>query len=356
MLTIMQQEVHTKDSLNIKAVTDKILSVLDSRSRDVITRRFGLAAPEAETLEAIGHEYGITRERVRQIEANAKKSLAKLHEQLRPIDALLRKIFAQYGGLLAENHIARLVTQETGQDVNPNLVRFYLEILPAYIYVTKSSVFHPHWYHEQEKHDHVEHIVDAAKDILEGNRKPQFFQELAAAVRTKLNAREQMLLEEHIEAALVAAKDIDTTAFGQWGLTLWSETSPRGVADKAYAVLRHHGQPAHFREITTLINDAHFDAKRANAQTVHNELIKDNRFVLVGRGLYGLKEWGFITGTVADVLESILSKASTPMERDELIAEVLKQRMVKKNTILLSLQNTKRFTRVDKNKYALKTA
>lgn len=340
--------------INMKSLTDKILSVLDSRSRDVISRRFGLSATEAETLEAIGQEYGITRERVRQIEANAKKSLAKLQDQLKPVDALLKKIFTQYGGLLAENHIARLVALETGQDVNPNMVRFYLEILPSYSYVTKSALFHPHWYHEQEKHDHVEQIIDAAKGILETTRKPQLFKELATAIRSKLNPREQMLLEEHIEAALVAAKDIDTTAFGQWGLTLWAETSPRGVADKAYAVLRHHGQPAHFRQITTLINDANFDSKKANAQTVHNELIKDNRFVLVGRGLYGLKEWGYITGTVADVLESILEKAKAPMNREELIEEVLKQRMVKKNTILLSLQNTKRFARVEKNKYALK--
>ncbi|MBI3255895.1 MAG: hypothetical protein HYZ63_02895 [Candidatus Andersenbacteria bacterium] len=351
----MEELVPTKASaLNMKALTDKLLSVLDARSKDVITRRFGLSSAEPETLEAIGNEYGITRERVRQIESNAKKSLAKLQDQLKPVDALLKKIFMQYGGLLAENHIARLVQSEIGQDVNPNVVRFYLEILPAYTYITKSTVFHPHWCQEDGKHDHVDHIVDAAKEILQSTKKPQFFKDLAQSVRTKLSTQEQILLEQHIEAALVAAKDIDLTAFGQWGLTDWAETSPRGVADKAYAVLRHHGQPAHFRTITTMINETAFDTKKANAQTVHNELIKDNRFVLVGRGLYGLKEWGYVTGTVADVLETILQKATAPMSREELIEEVLKQRMVKKNTILLSLQNPKRFTRVDKNRYELK--
>ena len=340
--------------LNIKALTDKLLSGLDARSKDVITRRFGLTSAEPETLESIGKEYGITRERVRQIEANAKKALAKLTAQLVPVDTLLRKIFTQYGGMLAENHIARLVQKETGQDVNPNVVRFYLEILPAYTYVTKSLDFHPHWYHEVKKHDHVEKIVTAAKDILQGAGKPQLFKELALAIRQKMSPEEQMLLEEYIEAALVAAKDIDLTAFGLWGLTLWAETSPRGVADKAYAVLRHFGQPAHFRQITKLINEASFDSKSANAQTVHNELIKDKRFVLVGRGLYGLKEWGYMTGTVADVLEAVLSKSGQALSREELIEEVLKQRMVKKNTILLSLQNPKRFVRVDKNRYGLK--
>lgn len=340
-------------AVNILKLTEELLSGLDARSKDVISRRFGLSGQEPETLEAIGKEYGITRERVRQIEANAKKVLAKLTARLQSVDQILKKIFTTYGGMLAENHVARLVQKETSQDVSPNVVRFYLEILSSFTYVTKSHIFHPYWSHENSQHDHVEHIVEAAKEILKAADKPQMFKDLASAIRNKMSPQEQMLLEQYIEAALVASKDIDMTAFGQWGLANWAETRPRGVADKAYAVLRHHGQPSHFREITTMINEANFDHKKANAQTVHNELIKDSRFVLVGRGLYGLKEWGYITGTVADVLESILKKASTPMTREELIEEVLKQRLVKKNTILLSLQNTKRFSRVDKNRYQL---
>lgn len=339
---------------NFNKITQDLLEALDVRSRDIITRRFGLSDSEPETLEAIGSEYGITRERVRQIESNAKKTLAKLGDTLAPIDRILKRMFTTYGGLLAENHIARLVNQHIKQAISANAVRFYLEILPRYAYVTKSHGLHPHWSHEDVPHDHVEHIVEAAKQILKQEAKPKFFKELAEEIRKRTSDSEQILLEEFIEAALVASKELDMTAFGQWGLTEWAEVAPRGVADKAYAVLRHHGQPTHFRDITTLINTAQFDHKQANPQTVHNELIKDKRFVLVGRGLYGLKEWGYMTGTVADVLEAILQKAASPMPKDQLVAEVLKQRLVKKNTILLSLQNAKRFTRVDRNRYTLK--
>jgi DNA-directed RNA polymerase delta subunit len=340
--------------LNINEITKDILGGLDARSRDVVVRRFGLEGHEAETLESIGKQYGITRERVRQIETNAKRSLAKLTDKLAPVDALLKSIFVDFGGLLSEGHIARLVQERAGGDVSPNAVRFYLEILPAYDYTTKSPIFHPHWSHSEAKHAHVENIVGAAKEILKDIDKPQFFADLAKAIKTKLSLSEQELLEQYIEAALVASKDTDMTAFNQWGLTEWAETSPRGVADKAYAVLRHNGKPAHFRDITGLINDAHFDSRGANPQTVHNELIKDSRFVLVGRGLYGLKEWGYVPGTVADVLADILKDAPEPMTREELVEKVLKQRIVKKNTILLSLQNPKRFTRVAKHKYILK--
>lgn len=341
--------------IDLKEITQEILGSLDARSRDIVTRRFGLEDKEPETLEAIGKQYGITRERVRQIETNAKKAMAELKEKLAPVDELLKDIFVQFGGLLSEGHIARLAQEATKSDVSPNVVRFYLEILPGYTYITKSSVFHPHWSHEGSRHDRVEYIVEAAKQILKHINKPQFFNELAKAIKEKLSANEQELLEQYIEAALIASKDVDITTFNEWGLTQWAETSPRGVADKAYTVLRHHKKPAHFREITTLINSAHFDERQANSQTVHNELIKDNRFVLVGRGLYGLKEWGYITGTVADVLESILRDAKKAMSKEELMEEVLKQRIVKKNTIVLSLQNINRFTKVDKNLYTLKT-
>ena len=165
---------------------------------------------------------------------------------------------------------------------------------------------------------------------------------------------EQSLPHTCIVAILRASKSIAASVFGEWGLVGWAEVSPRGVGDKAYAVMRRNNKPEHFRNIATLINSANFDAKQANTQTVHNELIKDERFVLVGRGLYGLKEWGYVPGTVADVLEALLKKAEEPLTKDELIEQVLKQRVVKRNTILLGLQNNKRFLRTRENRYTLR--
>lgn len=98
----------------------------------------------------------------------------------------------------------------------------------------------------------------------------------------------------------------------------------------------------HFRDITTAINDTQFDHKRAYLPTIHNELILDPRFVLVGRGMYALTEWGYVRGVVADVIEQVL-RTHGPLTRAEVEAEVLKQRIVKPGTIYLSLTNKKRF-------------
>jgi len=59
---------------------EQALSALPQRGRRVIELRFGLDGGEPQTLEEIGRALGVTRERVRQIENNALKTLASLPE------------------------------------------------------------------------------------------------------------------------------------------------------------------------------------------------------------------------------------------------------------------------------------
>ena len=327
--------------------TEKLLAALDARSRDIISRRFGLARDSRETLEEIGREYGITRERVRQIESHTKKTLAHLREQVREIVEVFESVFAEHGGVMAEAHVTQVL------ETSPSLVHFYLHVLPEYTYRPVSELFHPHWHHQKYEHQHVDQIVTCACEILAAKQVPIAKEDLLTAVQSNLPAV-SALSAARLTAALTASKAVERTVFGEWGLTAWAEVSPRGVGDKAYTVLRRSGKPMHFREIAQMISEAQFDPRQANPQTVHNELIKDDRFVLVGRGLYGLKAWGYVPGTVADVLETVLREASRPLTREELVEKVLKQRLVKKNTILLGLQNSKRFARDSSNRYQLR--
>ena len=63
-----------KDELN------KALDTLPERERDVLKFRYGIGFPRAHTLEEVGREFKVTRERIRQIEA---KALRKLRQQSR---------------------------------------------------------------------------------------------------------------------------------------------------------------------------------------------------------------------------------------------------------------------------------
>jgi hypothetical protein len=160
--------------------------------------------------------------------------------------------------------------------------------------------------------------------------------------------------ERHLETVLSICKEVGTNIYGQIGLSVWPEIRPKGVRDKAYLVMKKIAAPQHFKDIAKLINVAKFDGKKVNVQTVHNELIKDNRFILVGRGLYALAEWGYRSGTVKDVLTDILKNDKVPMDRAQLVAKVSEVRMVKENTILLNLQDSSTFVRNAQGHYTLR--
>lgn len=157
-----------------------------------------------------------------------------------------------------------------------------------------------------------------------------------------------------IYSILRAAKKIEQNKFGLWGISDWPEIRPKTVNDKIYLILKNNGQPMHFVGIADKIDQISFDGKKANAATVHNELILDEKYILVGRGLYGLKEWGYQKGTVAEVVEKIVAESAQSLNREEIISKVLAQRAVKRSTINLALMNKNKFDITSDGKYSLK--
>lgn len=155
---------------------------------------------------------------------------------------------------------------------------------------------------------------------------------------------------------------ISFSPFGYIGTDRHLEVAPANVGDKAYLVLKTKEQPMHFRDLAGSMNEyaktsSSFHPvwqKTIEAQTVHNELIKNKEFVLVGRGIYALAEWGYQKGTVRDVILQILRKARKPLTLEEVIEGVKKHRLVKDSTIFINLQNKKYFERTKDKKYALK--
>ena len=138
-----------------------------------------------------------------------------------------------------------------------------------------------------------------------------------------------------------------------WGLLSWPQVNPKSIRDKAYLVLSAHGKPLHFTEIADRIKNSNFRRRDVTVQAVHNELIKDKRFILIGRGIYALAEWGYTPGTVADIIAEVL-KHEAPLHKDEIIKRVLVKRQVRTTTIILNLQEKNQFVRVAKATYTLK--
>jgi DNA-directed RNA polymerase delta subunit len=140
---------------------------------------------------------------------------------------------------------------------------------------------------------------------------------------------------------------------GLWGLAKWPSVNPKNIRDKIFVILEMKKEPMHFSDIAKEIKESNFKRKNVTIQAIHNELIKDSRFVLIGRGIYALSNWGYKKGTISEIIHSILEKSGEPMTREEIVKQVLKVRKVKETTILLNLQNKKLFKKVDKNLFTL---
>jgi hypothetical protein len=171
--------------------------------------------------------------------------------------------------------------------------------------------------------------------------------------KTAAGLGDKNLTEQALKSHIELCRNISQNPFGEWGLMSSPEVSPRGVKDMAYLVFKKEKKPLHFTEVASLINKTVFSDRKAHPQTVHNELIKDPRFVLVGRGTYALSDWGYEPGTVRDVLVSVLKNAGNGLTREEIIKTVQAKRLVKENTILLNLQNRKVFKKTDDQRFIL---
>ena len=321
-------------SFNYQKTSSDLLKNLTPRTKDVISRRFGLETGSRETLESIGQSYGITRERVRQIETDALLRLGSKLKQHQKVFQYFSDSLETFGNLKKEEP---LLSQLGGQEFSPH-VFFLMSLAEQFERFSENQDFHCLWTIDSQSLDSAQAVIADFYSKLKGVNQPLALGEYTPSVSIGTEA---------LFSYLEVSKLIEQGPEGKFGLRDWPEINPRGVKDKAYLVFKKEKKPLHFTEVANLISPP------ALVSTVHNELIRDPRFVLVGRGLYALKEWGHKPGTVRDVIIDLLKEAGKPISREEILEKVLKQRLVKENTVLLNLSNRKHFSRNHQGKYIL---
>lgn len=335
-------------SFKVKNVTKKLLSAIPERSRVIISHRFGLdKSTEKMTLEAIGENYDITRERVRQIEANSIITIRKsqvFKEESKVFEELALYI-KKIGGVIAERDLLNHLSKDESAQ---NHFHFLLIIGDQFKKEKETEEFHHRWHVDSEL---SKKIHDALKKLymnLDDNSLIPENEMIKSFMDNVKDISDELKNDEISKRWLRISKHIDKNPLGEWGKSASTNVKVKGIRDYAYLAMRKHGSPVHFKEIAKLIQNVF--GKRAHEATTHNELIKDNRFVLVGRGLYALAEWGYVSGVVKDVIVKVLSKYG-PMTREEIFDKVMKERYVKENTILVNLQNSSAFKKDSSGKY-----
>jgi hypothetical protein len=343
--------------VNLTEIIEDMFMVLTNKEKEVIIKRFSLDNKPRQTLEKIGQSFSVTRERIRQIEKIALGKLRRTvdNTKLSMINKIAREVLEKNGGLLLEDKLISEVLNKilSGQQVDSNIIRLALNINPDLISMEKTNLFRPFWRLSNIGLDDVKKIIDNGISVLNKKGDVMVDDLLSNSILAVLDKGTKITLPLTL-SALEVDKRVKRIKEG-YGLVSWRHINPRSIRDKAYIVLKKSTNPLHFVEIANRIAESGFDKKVVTTQAVHNELIRYDQFVLVGRGLYALKEWGYKKGTVADVIEDLLRKKS-PLTKQEIIAGVLKQRQVKKGTISLNLQKNPVFVRVGRAVYKLEEA
>lgn len=331
-------------------ISESIKILPNKRTQDMLKRRFGLLDGQRQTLEAIGQKYQITRERVRQIEEAALFVLRReIISSLKPVFQLVDGFFEQVGQVAREEKLLNDLTKTEHPHPHRGAIFFILTLGNPYHRFVESEKFYPCWTNSQKAHQRAQRVITALiKDLNEKRAVVP-----ADYIFNFFKKETSDLSEPAWFSYLDISKQINQNSFGLYGLIDWPEINPRGVKDKAYIIFKKENQPLHFTKVAELINQANFGSNLAHPQTVHNELIKDPRFVLVGRGTYALTEWGYQPGTIRQLITQLL-KDQGSLTKQEILDQVLKNRLVKENTVLINLQNRQYFIRDGQGRYSLK--
>jgi hypothetical protein len=331
-----------------KQVTKRMLSGLPSRAHEVIVSRFGLTDDtQRKTLEAIGQKYGITRERVRQIENTALALIRKSESFKNEKDVFeeLKKLIHTLGAVVDEQELLNHLSKDK---LTQNHIHLYLTLGDEFTKHKEDESFKTRW---SVDNDVADNIHKSLKNLFENLSEDELIPEGELVSRFLDEVKglaEQYKNEEIAKRWLSISKKISKNPLGEWGKSTSSSIKTRGVKDYAFLMMRKHGSPMHFREVAKAVAST-FD-KKCHVATCHNELIKDSRFVLVGRGIYALSEWGYKTGVVRDVIKELIKK-NGPMTKEDIVDQVMKERYLKKNTILVNLQNSKYFKKNKAGQY-----
>lgn len=353
----------------------KELQKLPERTREVLIKRFDLDGMGKKTLEKTGRSFKITRERVRQIEkatiekikADNASALSGVFgesvSEIGEISRIFKEIIIQHGGIIereyffykALEYFHKFIPEEKRNKSEKQYIALILRATGAIKRNFTNEKLKDFFFLDREEIRLAEAVVDECEKIFSETGEVMTGSEIyIKAMRTQALSGKK-IGEEVFCPFLYLSRNLAKNIFSEWGFASWPLIFPKGVKDKIYLVLRHKKKPLHFKEIAALVGSIWKKNISALEETAHNELIKNKQFVLIGRGIYALAEWGYERGSVHDIIKSVIMKAGQPISSEEIIKQVLCQRLVKPGTIILNLKNKNVFEKTETGFYKLKT-
>jgi hypothetical protein len=330
-----------------------VFGAVKPRARDIIEFRYGLKTGNKTTLQEAADHFGITRERIRQIEY---QGISSLKSQLTttgpsPLFEKMKECIDNHGGLISKPRlmdelgtsflntgftiegIIELVTKIFDGDISQgqnDLKIKYLSSLDGWTTNSYDLAL-------------IELAENRILEILSASPSPIQFTELYL---TLVCTDGLLTLDENLAHSVVLCMS-DTQHIHRQLDGSWCIYRKEHRNDRILSVLRQIGQPAHFTEIAERYNQMYLDRPRS-AHNVHAVLGHGEEFVRIGRGKYGLAEWGMHDdGNVANAVRRVLAARQGPMLLADIVDEVLKTWDVQKSAVIAAIDNDARFSKTE---------
>lgn len=277
-----------------KKVILEIIETVTERRREIILKRWGLIDGQKKTLQNVGDDMeNLTRERIRQIEEQGISQLKPHLEKTFFLKEIIYQTLSESGGILPENFLFKKLEERKVivEELDKNAISFFLHKLFSdhFERIVESKKFQKGWKLKEKDLKEYEEIVKHLEDFLEKRKKTFLFKENQKEIESYFKKKGKKFDQAFFENLFEISKKFQKDPYKKWGLASWPHVTLKNLREKIYFVLKEEGKPLHFREITEKINNHLFFKKKAKSESVHNELLRDNRFVLVGKGKYYLK-------------------------------------------------------------------
>ncbi|MFA6917323.1 MAG: sigma factor-like helix-turn-helix DNA-binding protein [Candidatus Gracilibacteria bacterium] len=356
-MTTVNTSLAAQTLSELESLVGNLLLLLSDKEKTVIQKRFSLGDNKKSTLEEIGQEFSVTRERIRQIEKNALVKMKRnvFNTALRHLHDYVGYVINEHGGIVKEDEIHDNLKKNlvTGTNVNRGSLQLSLALHDDLECIGNTINFYPYVKYKNIPEYSLKYVSDNLIGYLSKKGDVEGLVQIQNDLGTVLKETDFDI--NRTKSLVSIDKRLTLLDNDLVGLMEWRHINPRTLRDKILYVLKNEKKPLHFTYITEKIMQSSFDNRPVNLQAVHNELIRHDQFVLIGRGIYALRDWGYERGTVAEVIEGIL-KEKHELEQDEIINLVMKQRQVKRITIVLALKNSEKFERTGRKMYKLKGA
>ncbi len=337
-----------------------ILIYCKPKERLVLMKKFGLDGSKEIPLQRIGKEYSLTRERIRQIETQALMRFRRLivgNDTYMEVLQEAKKVLDVHGGILCEDILISKL-------VNKNIFKFTKQELKLILvsdfdvtYLKRNKYLNKAFYLEPLYEDLLTKMVLTIAAYFEKRAKSQDLYEFIGWMKENFakDYKDVHYMKNDLFYVNFFESIREINVFdGKIGLPTFPDVNPKTIKLKILYTMRRINKPVHYQELPSKIMER-FPAKAVKINTVHNELVKNNDlFVNLGLGIYGLKERWYEGGMVKEILVRIFEKNDRPMNVKELCKEMLKEKMVSPNTVMLNLQKYKEmFKRIEKGVYEL---